>query len=147
MTNSIENQIAAANATFVAPVVAAPVEVVVPGATTPAPDQAPAPVPLTRAQTLQKTIDAENAKIEAAIKRRDLAQSQLNNIDKIESIKPGSLITVRLGRAETLRDVAGAVAGIKVEENGDKKFKVLVGTGYDASVETVNEGQVVSVNS
>lgn len=147
MTNSIENQIAQANAAFAPVAVAAPVvEVVAPTVETAAAPVEPA-VPLTRAQQLQKVIDGETAKIEAATKRRDLAATQLANIDKIESIKPGSLVTIRLGRAETLRDVAGAVAGIKVEANGDKKFKVLVGQGYEAEVETVGEGQIVSVNS
>lgn len=146
MTNSIENQIAQANATFAAPLAVVPVDVVVPGAVTTAPEQAPAPEPLTRAQTLQKGIDAETAKIDAATKRKALLTAQLANIDKIESIKPGSLVSVQLGRAETLRTVSGAVAGIKVEENGDKKFKILVGTGFDASIETVGEGQIVAVN-
>ena len=146
MTNSIENQIAQANAAFPLAVAAPVVEVIAPTAETAAAPVEPA-VPLTRAQQLQKVIDGENAKIEAAVKRRDLAATQLANIDKIESIKPGSLVTIRLGRAETLRDVSGAVAGIKVETNGDKKFKVLVGQGFEAEVETVGESQIVSVNS
>lgn len=144
MTNSIENQIAQANAAFTAPLAVVPV---VTDAPTPASVAVPESVVLTRAETLQKGIDAELAKITAAQKRFDLLTAQLANIDKIESIKPGSLVTVQLGRADTLRTVDGAVAGIKVEDNGDKKFKILVGSGFDASIETVGEGQIVSVKA
>lgn len=147
MTASIENQIAQANAAFVAPAVATVVPpVAAPVADAPTPAAEPA-VPLTRAQTLQKGIDAESAKITTAQKRLDLLTAQLANIDKIESIKPGSLVTVQLGRADTLRTVDGVVSGIKVEDNGDKKFKILVGSGFDASIETVGEGQIVSVKA
>lgn len=111
-----------------------------------APAEAPAPVaaPLTRGEALSKSIAAEQAKIDAATKRRDLLTAQLASIDKITGIVSGSIIVVQLGRAETTRQVRAVVTGVKVDGTSTK-FKVLVGEGFDATTEVVSETQVVSV--
>lgn len=101
-------------------------------------------VQLTRAETLTKAIAGEQAKIDAATKRRDLLTSQLASVDKIASIVSGSIIIAALGRAETARQVRAVVTGIKTEGTS-AKFKILVGEGFDATTEVINESQVVSV--
>lgn len=101
-------------------------------------------VPLTRAEELALAISKEQAKIDAATKRRDLLSSQLASIDKITSIVAGSIIVAALGRAETARQVRAVVTGIKAEGT-TTKFKILVGEGFDATTEVINESQVVSV--
>lgn len=101
--------------------------------------------PLTRAEQIQKSIDANIAKRDAAIAAIEKLTVQLGSIDKLDSIVSGSIIIVQLGRAETLRQVQGTVTGIKADESGSKKFKVLVGEGFDATTEVVNESQVIEV--
>lgn len=120
--------------------------IVVQGATTTpvGPEQAPA---LTRAQQLQADINKEVVKRDAAIKRIETLTAKLNGADTIDKVAQGSVIVVQLGRAETSRQVRGVVTGIKVDEAGNKKFKVLVGEGFDASTEVVNEGQLIAVES
>lgn len=114
------------------------------GSTVPAPT-VHVPAPLTRAEQLRKTIEQNIVKRDAAIKAIANAESQLGSIDKLDSIVAGSLVVVQLGRAETSRQVEGTVTGIKSEASGAKKFKVLVGVGFDATTEVVNEGQILSV--
>ncbi len=111
---------------------------------TAAPSTEPAPV-LTRSQQLQKTIESETAKRDAAQKRIDTATAQLASVDKLVNLVDGSEVTVQLGRAETSRQVKGIITGIKILPDGTRKFKVLVGTGFDAETEVVNEGQIVEV--
>lgn len=164
--NSIEAQIAAANAPFVpavAPVVdltAPPVPtgfvpslnpgpVVSAGPTTipvPTPTLAPTEAP-TRAQTLQKTLAAECEKRDAAIKRIATIEAQLASVDRLDGVMAGSELQVKLGRADTAREVRAVVTGVKTEANGSKKFKLLVGSGFDATVEVINEGQIIAVLS
>ena len=100
--------------------------------------------PLTRAEALAVAIAKEQDKIDAATKRRDLLTSQLAGIDKISGIVAGSIIVAALGRAETARQVRAVVTGVK-QEGTSTKFKILVGEGFDATTEVINESQVVSV--
>ena len=102
-----------------------------------------APV-LTRAEALGVAIAKEQDKIDAATKRRDLLTSQLAGIDKISGIIAGCIIVAALGRAETARQVRAVVTGVK-QEGTSTKFKILVGEGFDATTEVINESQVVSV--
>ena len=105
----------------------------------------PYPVPaLTRAEALAVAIAKEQDKIDAATKRRDLLTSQLAGIDKISGIIAGCVIVAALGRAETARQVRAVVTGVK-QDGTSTKFKILVGEGFDATTEVINESQVVSV--
>lgn len=107
----------------------------------PAPADAPAPkLP----QDEQLALDIENIdkQIEALQKRRDGKKQLLDNLDKLASIKEGSILVFTQGRAETTRQVEGVVIAIR-----DGQYKVSVGEGFDAENVVVRQAQIVDVKS
>lgn len=100
---------------------------------------------LTRAEKLK-------ARAELLVKRmtEDKAEydgiaNELANLAAFENLAVGTAVTIKIGRADTAREVAGLVVGIKAEEDGSKKYKVTYGSGFDADLAVVTAGQIVSI--
>lgn len=108
--------------------------------------QAPV-IELTRAEKLDQQI--EKLRVEIDTKKAKFVElcSLRESIDLLEGIAEGSVLTVKIGRAETAKNVNGTVVGVKSEEDGSRKFKVYYGEGIDADLVIVNESQIVKVIS
>lgn len=91
-------------------------------------------------EKLRKKIDEDKAKFVELCNLRD-------SIGLLAGIADGSVLTVKIGRAETAKNVDGTVVGVKEEEDGSRKFKVYYGAGFEADTVIVNESQVVRVIS
>jgi hypothetical protein len=106
-----------------------------------------APVVMTRAEKLD--VQIEKLRVEIDTKKEKFVElcSLRESIDLLEGIGEGSVLTVKIGRAETAKNVNGTVVGVKSEEDGARKFKVYYGEGIDADLVVVNESQIVKVIS
>lgn len=68
--------------------------------------------------------------------------ADLENLSAQDSITDGAEVTVKLGRAETTRYVAGTVLGKLTDDKGGVSFRVLVGKGIEAETVTVGASKV-----
>lgn len=108
--------------------------------------ETPAPAPVVEKVVLpqdeQLALDIENIDAQIAVlqKRREGKAQLLANLDKLAGIKEGTILVVQQGRAETTRQVEGVVVAI-----ADGKFKLSVGTGFDATYVVVGSAQIIEV--
>lgn len=87
---------------------------------------------------LTKRIASDTEELEE-LRREEDAQAQ------VAQISVGWKATAVLGRAETKREVAVAIIGVKVEEDGSRKFKVAYGTGFDTETAVVGVSQLKDI--
>jgi len=142
---------AAAPAPEVAPVVVAPAvgnaaaaPVEAGAASSGGEPQAPAPE-LSKAEKLSKKIEALKDRIQKDSAALITLEAQFGSVDLLESVKAGSVIVARVGRAETAKEVTASVVGVQTLENGDKRFKIYFGEGFDADTVVIQESQIVDV--
>lgn len=102
-------------------------------------------VKLTRAEklaaqiaTIEKRIVTDTAKV-AELKQ------ELETSERLSSVGVGTLITAKLGRAETTREVAAEVVGVKDDEAGRRLYKISFGEGFDADVQIIQPHQIVAI--
>lgn len=101
---------------------------------------------LTRSQKIAAQIETINKRIEADTTKVASLKLELETVAKLEGVGVDTQVRVKLGRAETTREVEAVVVGVKTdEENGSRRFKVLYGTGLDTDTVIVQESQIVEV--
>lgn len=111
-----------------------------------APEVAVVPAtPLTRAEKLAKTIDTLQKRIAADTAKIEELQLEAETSGRLAGVVEGTVISAKLGRAETTRIVTARVVGIKEEESGARKFKILFGSGIDTDTVIIQESQIVEV--
>ena len=66
----------------------------------------------------------------------------MNAIDALTNVAEHTAVIVTLGKGKTLRDVAGIVIAVRVEEDGAKVYKVAYGSGFDADTAIVKAGKI-----
>lgn len=111
-----------------------------------APDAAVvAATPLTKTQQLQAKIDALNKTIESHTAKVAQLTGLLRSADLLDGIKAGSVIVAKVGRADTAKEVTATVVGVQVLADGDKRFKIYYGEGFDADTVVIQESQIVDV--
>lgn len=100
------------------------------------------PQPMTTAERLQ--IRKENLERQIKAMQASLLKvtADLENLSAQDSITDGAEVTVKLGRAETTRYVAGTVLGKLTDDKGGVSFRVLVGKGIEAETVTVGASKV-----
>lgn len=91
-----------------------------------------------RIETLTKRIAADTESLAAISLERETA-------GKLTNVGVNSAIVAKLGRAETTRNVNARVVGVKEEESGARKFKILFGEGIDTDTVIIQESQIVEV--
>lgn len=101
--------------------------------------------PLTKAEQLQGKIDTLQKRIAADTAKLAQLQGLFNAVDLLDGIKAGSVITAKVGRAETAKEVVATVVGVQTLDNGDKRFKIYFGEGFDADTVVIQESQIVDV--
>jgi len=100
---------------------------------------------LTRVEKLQaRAVLLQKRIAEDTLEYNEIA-NELNNLAALANLAAGTTVTIRIGRADTAREVVGLIAGVKDEEDGSKKYKVTYGSGFDADIVVVTAGQIVSI--
>lgn len=100
---------------------------------------------LTRAEKLGKQIEVLTKRIEADTAKLAEVTLELETAERLSSVGVGTLITARIGRAETSREVQAEVLGVKDEESGARRYKISFGDGFDADVQVIQPSQIVAV--
>jgi hypothetical protein len=100
---------------------------------------------LSRAEKLVADIAATEKAIVAAQRRLEKLVQEQSTVGLLDSIEVGSVVTARIGRAETTREVQGTVVAAKVEASGTRKLKISVGDGFDAEFVVVVDSQVIAI--
>jgi hypothetical protein len=101
--------------------------------------------PLTRAEKLAKQITTLETRIAADTAKLAEVRQELETSERLASVGVGTLVTIKLGRAETTREVAGEVLGVKDDDNGARRYKVSYGEGFDADVVIIQPSQIVAI--
>jgi hypothetical protein len=102
-------------------------------------------VKLTRAEKLVKQITTLETRIAADTTKLAEVKLELETSERLSSVGVGTLVTVKLGRAETTREVAAEVLGVKDDDNGARRYKISYGEGFDADVVIIQPSQIVAI--
>lgn len=100
---------------------------------------------LTRAEKVQARIDLLTKRIAADTAALEAIRLEVETAAKLAGVVAGTAIVAKLGRAETTREVNARVTGVKEDENGSVKYKIVFGEGFDADVQIINASQIVRV--
>lgn len=106
---------------------------------------APAQPELTPSQKIAAKIAAKQAQITKLTAEIEKLEQQFRSADLLDSVKQGSVIVARVGRAETAREVTASVVGVQTLENGDRRLKIYFGDGFDAETVVIQDSQIVDV--
>lgn len=107
---------------------------------------APAPK-LTAAEKLAKRIAFLTQRIASDKEELEELARESDAQATVAQIAAGYTVVAVLGRAETKREVRGVIVGVKVEEDGDRKFKVAYGEGFDADFVVVRVSQLKEITA
>lgn len=102
-------------------------------------------VTLTRAEKLAKQVEVLEKRIAADTDKLAEVKQEIETSERLSSVTVGTLVTIKLGRAETTREVAGEVLGVKDDDNGARRYKVSYGEGFDADVVIIQPSQIVAI--
>ena len=102
-------------------------------------------VVLTRTEKLTADIAATEKAIVAAQRRLEKLVQEQSTVGLLDSVVIGSVVTARIGRADTVREVQGTVVASKVEDSGTRKLKLSIGEGFDAEFVVINDSQVIAI--
>lgn len=93
-------------------------------------------------ETLEKRIADDSETLEQLLNLRD-------NAEKLANLAAGSVIQAKFGRKfkdkDTTRIVSVTVLAVKRDENDDVTLAVISGEGFDAEINHIGLGAVVSV--
>lgn len=107
---------------------------------------APEAPKLTAAEKRAKQIDVLTKRIETDTVKLAELKLEHETAERLSSVGEGSVVEVRIGRAETSRNVTGTILGVKEDENtGSKRYKFAYGSGFDADTIVIQPSQIVSV--
>jgi hypothetical protein len=98
----------------------------------------PAQKRLARKDVLEKRIAADTEALAALVQ-------EIQTSERLASVKEGTAIVAKVGRAETAREVAARVLGVKDDDNGSRRYKITFGSGFDADTIVIQPSQIVSV--
>lgn len=104
-------------------------------------------VELTPSQKIAAKIEAKKAQVTKLVVEIEKLEAQFRSADLLDTIKEGSVIVARVGRAETAREVTAAVVGVQTLDNGDRRLKIYFGTGFDAETVVIQDSQIIDVKS
>lgn len=102
------------------------------------PTLTPAQKRAARVEVLTKRIADDTAAL-AALKQ------EIETAERLASVTTGTAIIAKVGRAETAREVAARVLGVKDDDNGSRRYKITFGEGFDADTVIIQPTQIVSV--
>lgn len=102
-------------------------------------------VKLTRAEKYAKAIDVLTKRIEADTAKLAEIKQEVETAERLASVATGSAIVARIGRAETSKEVNARVLGVKEEESGSLRYKIMFGEGVDTDIAVIQASQIVSI--
>ena len=101
----------------------------------------------TPGEILSDKITAKKAQYVKLAAEIEKLEGQFRAVDLIASVKAGSVIVARIGRAETSKEVEASVLGVQTLESGDVRYKIFFGEGVDAEVAVIQTTQIVDVKT
>lgn len=102
-------------------------------------------VKLTREQKILQKMEMLKKRITSDSETFNELNAELENITRLAELAPGQQVKISQGRAETRREVVGTVVGIKEDDDGAKKYKVQIGSGFDADFAVVGGSGIIEV--
>lgn len=102
--------------------------------------------PMTKIEKLTARVTLLTKRIADDTAELPKVQAELAAQEQIANVKEGSVIVVKQGRADTVREVAAVVKATRDGE-GVRQFKVEIGEGFDAEIVVVQDYQVIEVKS
>lgn len=69
-------------------------------------------------------------------------RDEITGIDALAAVDVGSAVVVSIGKGDDAKDVDAVVVGVKLDDDGEKVFKVQYGTGFDADIAVVKQGKI-----
>lgn len=115
-------------------------------ATTTETTAAEAKKPMTKIEKLTARVALLTKRIADDSAELPKVQAELAAQEQIANVKEGSVIVVKQGRADTVREVEAVVKATRDGE-GVRQFKVEIGEGFDAEIVVVQDYQVIEVKS
>lgn len=102
--------------------------------------------PMTKIEKLTARVALLTKRISDDTAELPKVQAELAAQEQIANVKEGSVIVVKQGRADTVREVEAVVKATRDGE-GVRQFKVEIGEGFDAEIVVVQDYQVIEVKS
>lgn len=102
--------------------------------------------PMTKIEKLTARVTLLTKRIADDTAELPKVQAELAAQEQIANVKEGSVIVVKQGRADTVREVEAVVKATRDGE-GVRQFKVEIGEGFDAEIVVVQDYQVIEVKS
>lgn len=99
----------------------------------------------TISQKIAEKIVAKKAQVVKLTEEIERLEGQFRSADLLDRVKDGSVIVARVGRADTAKEVTASVVGVQTLDNGDKRFKIFFGAGFDADTVVIQASQIVDV--
>jgi hypothetical protein len=100
---------------------------------------------LTRAQKQAAQIEVLEKRIAADTAKLAEVKLDIETASRLDGVVAGSAIIARIGRAETSKEVAARVLGIKEDDNGSRRYKIAFGEGFDADAAIIQASQIIRV--
>lgn len=114
------------------------------GTTAATADAAPE-APKTRGEILAAKITAKQLQYGKLADEIAKLEQQFRAVDLLDSVKQGSVIIAKVGRADTAKEVEASVIGVQTLENGDRRLKIFFGDGFDSETVIIQDSQIVDV--
>ncbi len=99
----------------------------------------------TRAEKLAAQVSTLETRIAADTTKLAEVKNEIETSARLDSVGEGSAIIARIGRAETSKEVAARVLGVKDDDKGSRRYKIAFGEGFDADAAIIQASQIVRV--
>lgn len=100
---------------------------------------------LTRAEKQAAQVLVLTKRIEADTAKLAELKNDIETASRLDGVEAGSAIVARIGRADTSKEVAARVLGVKEDDAGSRRYKIAYGEGFDADTAVIQASQIVSV--
>ncbi len=100
---------------------------------------------LTRAQKQANQVELLEKRIAADTAKLQEVKLDIETAARLDGVGEGSAIVARIGRADTSKEVAARVLGVKEDENGSRRYKIAFGSGFDADAAIIQASQIVRI--
>ena len=100
---------------------------------------------LTRAQKQAAQVEVLEKRIAADTAKLAEVKLDIETASRLDGVVAGSAIIARIGRADTSKEVAARVLGIKEDDNGSRRYKLAFGEGFEADAAIIQASQIIRV--
>jgi hypothetical protein len=100
---------------------------------------------LTRAEKQAKQVEVLTKRIASDTTTLAALKLEIETGARLAGVTEGSVIVARVGRADTSKEVTARVVGVKEEESGSLRYKIVYGNGFELDTAVIQSSQIIQV--